>query len=64
MTLKCLATGSRYRTQSDEYRVGESTLSKILPATCDAIVESFQDRATQIPSTEAEWQAKSDTAFS
>ena len=55
ITLKYLAHGCDYPTLSELYCVGRSTISKIVPEVCDAILCEFVNETIQPPGTRAAW---------
>ncbi|KAL8567149.1 hypothetical protein ACOMHN_033051 [Nucella lapillus] len=55
VTLRFLATGDSYQSLCFMYRIGRTTLGKIIPETCTAIVTALKDKYMKVPSTAEEW---------
>lgn len=55
ITLRFLATGDSQQTLSFSFRVGKSTISKIVTETCDAIYMVLKDKYMSPPKNEEEW---------
>ena len=55
VTLRYLATGDNQLSQSLSFRVGTSTVSKLLRETCEAIWVALQSKYLKTPSTTTEW---------
>ena len=51
-----LATGETYTSLASQYRVGVTTMSRIIPEVCSAIWETMQDTYMKMPQTEDEWK--------
>ena len=56
ITLRFLATGDTYISIGYAFRVAPNTISKVIPATCRAIVDSYGDEVLQLPKTPEEWK--------
>ena len=56
ITLRFLATGDTYISIGYAFRVAPNTISKVIPATCRAIVASYGDEVIQLPATPEEWK--------
>ena len=56
VTLGYLATGDSHQTIAFNYRLGHSTVNKIIPDTCDSIWKALSPIYVQCPSTEKEWK--------
>ena len=56
VTLRYLATGDSHQTIAFNYRLGHSTVNKIIPDTCDAIWKALSPIYVNCPSTEKEWK--------
>uniref|UniRef100_A0A915CXC5 DDE Tnp4 domain-containing protein n=1 Tax=Ditylenchus dipsaci TaxID=166011 RepID=A0A915CXC5_9BILA len=50
-----LATGEAFRSLSFQFRLGVSTVSKIVASTCSAIFNALKTDYLQVPATEEEW---------
>ena len=57
ITLRFLATGASQRSLSFSFRVGVSTVHKVLLETCQAIWEALADEFLRVPSTKEDWLA-------
>ncbi|XP_041367099.1 uncharacterized protein LOC121381808 [Gigantopelta aegis] len=57
ITLRYLATGNSYKTLEYEFRVANNTISRIVPETCNAIINEFAEEFLKCPSTPDEWRA-------
>uniref|UniRef100_A0A915E977 DDE Tnp4 domain-containing protein n=1 Tax=Ditylenchus dipsaci TaxID=166011 RepID=A0A915E977_9BILA len=55
LTLRFLATGEAFRSLSFQFRLGISTVSKIVASTCCAIFNALKTDYLQVPATEEEW---------
>ncbi|XP_031358317.1 uncharacterized protein LOC116181999 [Photinus pyralis] len=62
MTLKCLAHGGSFQNLGWEFRVGHSTVSKVIYETCEAIWETLQPIYLKSPS-ETDWMSISENFF-
>ena len=58
-----LATGESFQSLSYQFRVGTSTISKIVTEVCDAIWVTMKGRYMAIPNTSQEWQEVADNFF-
>ena len=56
VTLRYLATGDSHQTIAFSYRLGHSTVNKIVPETCLAIWSALSPIYVQCPSKEKEWE--------
>ena len=59
VTLRYLATGASHQTIAFSYRLGHSTVNKIIPETCHAIWTAHASVYIQSPSTPKEWKDRS-----
>ncbi|XP_060771613.1 uncharacterized protein LOC132882527 [Neoarius graeffei] len=57
ITLRFLATGETFNSLSFQYRIGSTTVSKIVMETCTAITSVLCEEYLKTPSTDAEWKA-------
>ncbi len=48
ITLRYLATGNSYQTLEYGFRVGKNTVSRIVPETCNAIIEEFGEEFMKV----------------
>ncbi|CAM4735492.1 unnamed protein product [Leuciscus chuanchicus] len=55
VTLRFLATGESFASLSYQFRVGESTISKTVSETCEALHHALANEYLKTPSTEEEW---------
>uniref|UniRef100_A0A8C4WX70 DDE Tnp4 domain-containing protein n=1 Tax=Eptatretus burgeri TaxID=7764 RepID=A0A8C4WX70_EPTBU len=60
ITLRFLTTGETYRSLSYQFRVGETTIGKIVPETCQAIYDLLRDEYMKCPTTSEQWKAVAD----
>ena len=56
VTLRYLATGDSHQTIAFSYRLGHSTVNRIIPETCLAIWEALSPVYVHCPSTTKEWE--------
>ena len=56
VTLRLLASGESQQSLSFAYRIGKSTLSRILRETCDAIFIVLKDPYLKPPSSKDDWK--------
>ena len=56
VTLRFLASGESQQSLSFAYRIGKSTLSRILRETCDAIFSVLKDPYLKPPSPKDDWK--------
>ena len=56
ITLRYLATGDSYTSLQCGFRVARSTISLIMPETCEAIIQEYADEVMRCPSTTEEWK--------
>uniref|UniRef100_A0A182RZA6 Transposase Helix-turn-helix domain-containing protein n=1 Tax=Anopheles funestus TaxID=62324 RepID=A0A182RZA6_ANOFN len=54
ITLRFLATGETYSSLSFLFRVGDSTISNIVPEVCECLIQVLQDYV-KLPNTPDEW---------
>ncbi|KAK9879179.1 hypothetical protein WA026_004027 [Henosepilachna vigintioctopunctata] len=57
VTLRFLATGDSYSSLQYLFRISKSSVSSIIPETCDAIIETLRDYV-KMPSNQNEWLEK------
>ncbi|XP_048039833.1 uncharacterized protein LOC125279578 [Megalobrama amblycephala] len=55
VTLRFLATGETYKSLSFQFRMGASTVSRIVAETCEALHLVLKEDYLKTPRTEAEW---------
>ena len=55
ITLRFLATGESYSSLQYQYRVSQTTISRFVPAVCDAIISCFSQDYIKFPSSESDW---------
>ena len=60
ITLRFLATGDCYPSLQALFRVSVSTICKLIPETCQALVETYTDELLVIPNTERGWKEVAD----
>ena len=60
ITLRFLATGESQQSLSFSYRMGRSTISKIVAETCDVIFECLKTEYLRAPATDEEWECISE----
>ncbi len=60
MTFRFLATGCNYSTLQAEYLCERSTITKIIPEVCEALVTVYEAEVLHVPFTQAEWKAIAD----
>lgn len=53
-----LATGETYSSLASQYRIGLTTISKIVPEVCDAMWSTMQEHFMPIPDTPEKWKSK------
>ena len=63
ITLRYLATGDSQQSQAFNFRVGRSTVSKIVKQTCDVIWQKLSPDYLKCPSTTEEWKKISTDFF-
>lgn len=63
VTLRFLTSGESYSSLHYQFRLGHSTIAKIVPQVCKAIIAEFEDEVLVCPDTVQEWQAISDQWF-
>ncbi|KAF6039169.1 hypothetical protein EB796_002509 [Bugula neritina] len=56
IALHHLAEGSSHKSIANHYRLGESTVSNIIYATCDALYEALQPTYLAVPKGKEEWK--------
>ncbi|XP_035989637.1 protein ANTAGONIST OF LIKE HETEROCHROMATIN PROTEIN 1-like [Fundulus heteroclitus] len=57
VTLRFLATGETFKSLGFQYRIGSTTLSRIVMETCTALTTVLRDVYLKTPSTDSEWTA-------
>nr|XP_024659559.1 uncharacterized protein LOC112435346 [Maylandia zebra] len=57
VTQRFLATGETFNSLSFQYRIGSTTLSRIVMETCTALTCALHEDYLKTPSTESEWKA-------
>ncbi|XP_795502.2 protein ALP1-like [Strongylocentrotus purpuratus] len=60
LTLRHLASGTKYRSMSYGWRVPHNTISLLIPEVCQAIIKEYRDEMMKCPTTPEEWRAISD----
>ena len=60
ITLRFLATGEAYKSMALNFRVGANTISKLVPETCEAIIQEYMNEVIQCPTTPDAWKAVAD----
>lgn len=55
ITLRYLATGDSYMSLQYGFRVANNTISKLVPETCEAIIDEFLEEVMKCPQTPEEW---------
>ena len=55
ITLRYLVTGDSYMSLQYGFRVANNTISLLIPETCEAIVQEFQEEVMKCPSTSDAW---------
>ena len=60
ITLRFLATGDSYPSLQALFRVSVSTICKLIPETCQALVETYTDELIVVPNTERGWKQVAD----
>lgn len=56
ITLRYMASGDSYTSLSYNFRVAHNTISKIIPETCEAIIQEYLEEVMTCPSTPEEWK--------
>ena len=56
ITLRYLATGDSYTSLQYGFRVAHSTISLIVPETCEAIIHEYMEEVVRCPCTPDEWR--------
>ena len=57
LTLRHLATGESLISLNLQYRIGQQTISKIIPETCKAIYDALVAKYVNTPSSHEDWLA-------
>ena len=60
ITLRYLASGDSYKSLQYGFRVAHNTISVLVPATCQAILDELEDEVMHLPSTTEEWRSIAD----
>ncbi|XP_062621654.1 putative nuclease HARBI1 [Saccostrea cucullata] len=60
VTLRHLASGTKYRDMQYAWRVPHNTISKVVRDVCEAIVDEYLDEQMTCPTTEEEWRQIAD----
>ena len=60
LTLRHLASGTKYHSMSYGWRVPHNTISLLIPKVCQAIIDEYKDEVMKCPTTPEEWRAISD----
>ena len=60
LTLRHLASGTKYHSMSYGWRVPHNTISMLIPKVCQAIIDEYKDEVMKGPTTPEEWRAISD----
>ena len=56
ITLRFLATGKAYKSMALNFRCGANSISKLVPDTCEAIIQEFMNDVIVCPTTPEEWK--------
>ena len=48
--------GKAYKSMALNFRVGANSISKLVPDTCEAIIQEFMEEVIQCPTTPDEWR--------
>ena len=57
LTLRHLASVTKYHSRSYGWRVPHNTMSLFIPEVCEAIISEYKDEVMQCPTTPDEWRA-------
>ncbi|XP_054755503.2 uncharacterized protein LOC129261469 [Lytechinus pictus] len=60
LTLRHLASGTKYRSMSYGWRIPHNTIPLLIPEVCQAIIEEYKGEMMKCPTTPDEWRAISD----
>ena len=60
LTLRHLATGTKYHSMTYGWRVPHNAISLLIPKVCQAIIDEYKDEVMKCPTTAEEWRAISD----
>ena len=60
VTLRHLASGDKYPSLQYSFRVAKSTIVRLIPEVCQAIVDEYKDEVIQSPTTKDEWRVIAD----
>lgn len=56
VTLRFLATGEAFKSMALNFRMGPNSISKVVPDTCEAIIQEFMDEVIICPTTPEGWK--------
>ena len=56
ITLRYLATGDSYKSLMYSFRVAHNTISRIVPETCEAVIQHSKEEMMPCPKTPGEWK--------
>ena len=60
LTLRHLASGTKYHSMSYGWRVPLNTISLLIPKVCQTIIDEYNDEVMRCPTTPEEWRVISD----
>jgi hypothetical protein len=60
ITLRYIATGDSYKSLEYGFRVANNSISRIVPETCEAIIQEFGDELLKCPTTPDAWKLVSE----
>ena len=60
LTLRHLASGTKFHSMSYGWRVPHNTISLLITKVCQAIIDEYKDEVMKCPTTPEEWRAISD----
>ena len=61
LTLRHLASGTKYHSMSYGWRLPHNTISLLIPNVCQTIIDEYKDEVMKCTTTPEEWRAISDT---